>query len=253
KPLHGRERLLAPQLDALAPRARAVQALRERVVAARALGQGPLGAAAAGAHCSQAVLNLRARAARLAHSLLGVAQPGRESGAAVARQLQPRFERLALQARVQLGRLRLPLQRPQPRASLALHIQRPVEVLLCALQLQPRAAPALAVLAQAARLLDQHAALARLGGDDLLDPALGYDRVRLLAQTGVGQRFDHVGEPAARAVEPVGALARALQAPRDRYLAQRQVEPRAGVLEHDLHLGRTARLHARRASEDHVL
>jgi hypothetical protein len=50
---------------------------------------------------------------------------------------------------VQLGRLGLALERSQPRARLALDVQRAVEVVLRALELELRAAAALAVLAEA--------------------------------------------------------------------------------------------------------
>ena len=56
-----------------------------------------------------------------------------------------------------LGRLGLALERAQARPGLALYVQRAVEVLLGSLELELRAAPALAVLAEAGRLLDQHA------------------------------------------------------------------------------------------------
>src|SRR5439155_18225874 len=192
--------------------------------AARALGQGPLGAAPALAHRAQAALHVRARGARLAHALLGAVQLVRQRRGSIARQLKPRFEHLPLQPRVQVRRLGLALERAQPRARLALDVERAVEVLLRALELQARAPAALAVLAEPRRLLDQQAALARLGRDDLLHAALRYDRVRLLAQPGVRQSLDHVGQPAAGAVETVGALARALQAPQDRYLAEGQID-----------------------------
>ena len=67
---------------------------------------------------------------------------------------------------MQLRRFGLALERSQPRARLALDVERAVEVLLRALELQLRAAPALAVLAEPRRLLDQQAPIARLGGDD---------------------------------------------------------------------------------------
>ena len=93
---------------------------------------------------------------------------------------------------MQLGRFGLALERAQARARLALDVERAVEVLLRALELQLRAAAALAVLAEPGRLLDQQAPLARLGGHDRLDAALGDDRVRLLAEAGVGEHLDHV-------------------------------------------------------------
>ena len=89
------------------------------------------------------------------------------------------------------------------RAGLALDVERAVEVVLGALELQLRAAAALAVLAEPGGLLDQQPALARRREDDLLDPALADHRVHLAAEVGVGERLDHVGEPGAGAVQPV--------------------------------------------------
>ena len=48
----------------------------------------------------------------------------------------------------------------------------------------------------------------------------------------------HVGQPAARAVEAVLALARAIQPAHDRDLGDGQVDRAVGVVEHDLDLGR---------------
>ena len=154
---------------------------------------------------------------------------------------------------MQLGRLGLALERAQPRARLALDVERAVEVVLRALELELGAAAALAVLAEAGRLLDEQPPVARLGGDDRLDAALRDDGVHLLAQAGVRQHLEHVDEPAARAVEAVLALPRAVQPAHDRDLADRQVDRPVGVVEHDLDLGRGARLHAAAAAEDHVL
>ena len=171
----------------------------------------------------------------------------------VADELKSRLLDLTLQALVQLGRFGLALERSQSRARLALDVERSVEVLLRALELQLRPPPALAVLAQARRLLDQQPPVAGPGGHDRLDAALRDDRVRLLAQTRVGERLDHVAEAATSAVEPVLALAGAIEASHDRDLAERQLDGAVGVVEHDLHLGRAARLHAVSTAEDHIL
>ena len=125
---------------------------------------------------------------------------------------------------MQLGGLGLALERAQPRARLALDIEGAIEVLLSALELQLGAPAALAMLAEPRRLLDQQATLARLGGDYLLDTPLRDDRVRLLAQARVGEQLDDVAQPAARAVEPVGALTGAVELADDRYLAQRHLD-----------------------------
>ena len=147
----------------------------------------------------------------------------------------------------------LALERAQPRSRLAFDVERPVEVVLGVAQLQLRAPPALAVLAQAGGLFDQQAPVARLGGDDRFDASLRDHRVHLLAQAGVGQQLDHVDQPAARAGEPVLALARAVQAPHDRHLGRSEPEHALAVIEHELDLGRLAGLSSGCAAEDHVL
>ena len=78
-------------------------------------------------------------------------------------------------------------------------------------ELELGAAAALAVLAEPGGLLDQQPPVARLGGDDRLDAALRDDGVHLLAEAGVRQDLEHVDEPAARAVDPVLALPRAVE------------------------------------------
>ncbi len=101
-----------------------------------------------------------------------------------------------------LGGVRLPAQRPQPRARLALDVERAIEVRAGALELELGAAAALAVLAEPGGLLDQHAPLARLAEHDRLDLALADHRVHLAAEARVGERVGDVGEPAGGAVEP---------------------------------------------------
>ena len=171
----------------------------------------------------------------------------------VARQLPADLERLALEARVQLGGLGLALERAQPRARLALDVERTVEIVLRTGELQLRAAPALAVLAEPGRLLDQQAPITRLRGDDRFDAALRDDRVHLLAEPRVGQQLDHVDQPAARAREPVLPLPRAVESPVDRDLRRAERQRSLAVVEYQLDLGAGGRLAARGAGEDHVL
>ena len=184
---------------------------------------------------------------------LRLGQRRHRAAGGVARERPARLVGLALDPRVQLGGLRLALERLEPRARLALDVERAVQVVLRALELELRAAAALAVLAEPRGLLDQQPALARLGGDDLRDPALGDDGVHLLAQARVAHQLEHVGQPALRAVDPVLALARAVEPAHDRDLRQRQVDRAVAVVEHDLDLGLGARLHAVRPGEDDVL
>ena len=222
-------------------------------MALRALGERPFGPAPAIDDRLQARLMLRALGAHLCHALLGPGELVAPGPRGVARQLEAHVEHLALETLVQLRRLGLALERSQPGPRLALHVERAVDVLLRALELQLRAASALAVLAQPRGLLDQQSPVAGLRGHDRLDPPLRDDGVHLLAQPGVGEHLDHVAQPAAGTVQPVATLPRTVQAPHDRYLAQRQLERPVGVVQHDLHLGGAASLHSPPAAEDHVL
>ncbi len=191
--------------------------------------------------------------ADLARGPLGVGERGAAGADVVAHELPADLQRLALQALMQLGRLGLALERPQPRARLALDVERAVEVVLGARELQLGSAAALAVLAQAGRLLDQHAPLARLGGDQRLHATLGDDRVHLLAQARVRHQLEHVGEPAAGARQPVLAVSVAVQAAVDRDLRDPEPERAVGVVEHELDLGAGGGLAPGRTAEDDVL
>ena len=184
------------------------EAARQLLARARVLGERLLGRLAPLAPPRRAAAPPRRAPRRAAAAaLLGLGQV-RSRGAQVVRsQLAPGLERLPLEPLVELRRLRLALQRPQPGARLALDVERPGEVVLRALELQLRAPAPLAVLAEPGGLLDQEAPVARLRVDDRLDAALRDDRVHLLAEPGVGQHLEHVDEPAARAVQPVLALA----------------------------------------------
>ncbi len=244
---------LRPVLDALGRRLGGVAAARELLALGAALGKRLLGAHRAA--CRPPVGGPPpARGGRAPRRRPPV--PGRATACGRERhrgQLPARLERLALEPGVELGRLGLSLERPQPRTRLALDVERTVEVVLGAGELQLRAAPALAVLAEPGGLLDQQPPVARLGGDDRLDPALGDDRVHLLAQAGVGQELDHVDQPAARAGQAVLALAAAVQPALDRDLGGPEPEHAGTVVEHELDLGRLAGLAPGRPAEDDVL
>ena len=191
----------------------------------------------------------RARGARGGGGLDEVRAPRTRD---VAHELPARLDRLALEALVQLGRLGLALERAQPRTRLALDVEGAIEVVLRALELELRAAAALAVLAEAGGLLDEQPALAGLGRHDRLDAALRDDGVHLLAEPRVREDLEDVDEPAAGAVEAVLALPRAIEAAQDRDLPHRDVDRAVGVVDDDLDLGRRAGLHAAAAAEDDV-
>ena len=235
--LRGLAGALQPQLDALGAGARRERPTGQRLALLGAPRERVLGLLTALGNRGQRRLDLVARLPRSGSGGLGCAQVLAARADSVARQLPARLDRLALDALVQLGRLGLALERPQPRARLALDVERAIEVVLRALELELGAPPALAVLAQARGLLDQQPPVAGLGGDDRLDAALRYDRVRLLAQAGVREDLEHVDQAAARAVEAVLALAVSIEAPQDRDLAHRHVDRAVGVVEHELDLG----------------
>ncbi len=86
-----------------------------------------------------------------------------------------------------------------------------------------------------------------------LDPALADHRVHLAPEVGVGERLEHVGEPAAGAVEAVLALAVAVDAAGDRDLRELALGAPLGVVDHHLDLGEAPLGVALAPREDHVL
>ena len=217
------------------------------------LRQGLLGGLATAGDGRQLTLDLLAPRARLGGGFLCGGELGLVAAHVIARKLPPSLERLALDSRMQLGGFGLALERAQARAGLALHIERSIEVVLGARELQLRPAPALAVLAESGGLLDQHPAVARLGGHDRLDPALGDDGVHLLAESGVRQHLDHVDQPAASAGEPVLALAVAIEPAHDRDLGRAKPELSLAVVEDEFDLGAAGSLAPGGPAEDHIL
>ena len=179
-----------------------------------------------------------------------VAAAGREP---IAEQPELQLQRLALEPCMGLGRIGLLAQRPQTRASLAFDVERPVEVRAGPLELQLSAAATLAVLAEARRLLDQHAPLARLREHDRLDLPLSDHRVHLTPEAGVGERFGDVGEAAASAVEPVAPVAGAVEPAGHRDLRELGAGGAVGVVDHHLDLGGAAGGAIATAREDHIL
>jgi hypothetical protein len=231
----------------------------EGVVAIGPAGQGLLGRFATAGDIGQPALHLVAGAAGPGSCGLRLGQRPAQAAAGITGELPAGLRVLAREALVQLGGLRLALERPQPGAGLTLHVEGAVEVLPGAVELELGAAPALAVLAQPRRLLDQQPPVARLGGDHRLHSALRDHRVHLLAQAGVGQHLEHVDQPAPGAVQPVLALAGPLQPAAYGDLGELQrraaggaVSVRVGV-DHQLDLRRAPRLLAGSAAEDHVL
>ena len=136
---------------------------------------------AAASDGGELALDLLAFGARPGRCFLGGLELSLVAAEVVAGELPAGFEGLALDPGVQLGGLRLALQRSQTRARLAFDVERPVEVVLGVAELQLGPSAALAVLAKPGGFLDQHATVAGLRGHDRLDPPLGDHRVHLLA------------------------------------------------------------------------
>src|SRR5947209_5166597 len=135
-----------------------------------ATGQRLLGRLAPRGDISELPLRLLAPAPSGGGLSLRTLQLGQLCAQLVADQLPASFERLPLEPSVQLRGLGLSLERPQPGPGLALDVERAVEVVLGTDQLQLRATAPLSVLAEPGGLLDQQAAVARLGGHQRLDP-----------------------------------------------------------------------------------
>ena len=243
---------LGPHAEPLVSRPQGGQSTPDCGSLTVALGEAPLDLAPAAVDLGQLGLHHLSALARLRGHPLGVIELARVRAKLIGEQPGAKLVRLPLQTGVDVGGLSLALQRTQATAGLALDVEGPVEVLLGALQLQLRAPAALPVPTEARRLLDQEAAVAGLGVDDLLDPSLADHRVHLAAEVGVRERLDHVDQPAARPVQPVLALAVAVQPAPDRDLRKRSVG-RVGVIEHHLDLGVAARRLPVAAGEDHVL
>ena len=216
-------------------------------------------------------LDLLARLARLGGRGLSAGELGGVSVKLASEQAAAQLGGLALEARVDVRGLRLALQRAEAAARLAFDVEGPVEVVLRPLQLELRAAAALAVLAEPGCLLDQQAALPGPGVDDLLHAALADHGVHLVAEVRVRKHLDHVDEPAPSSVQPILAVAVSVQSAPDRNLRKTQslIRPRrprtrsGGCVGHflevvvacedDFHLGIASRRLAIAAREDHVL
>src|SRR5208337_3159196 len=91
-------------------------------------------------------------------------------------------------------------------------------VLLCPIQLLLGFARAYLVLGDARGLLEEIAAILRLGREYLVDLALLHDGIGRLAYAGVPEEFAQLLEPDLRAVDEIFGLARAVEAALDRDL-----------------------------------
>src|SRR6185312_4391910 len=153
-------RALEPQRDSLKCGPCPEQPAGQGLPRTRVLGERLLRRLAPSGNGREQLLRFRALRHRRGGDRLGGRKLRGHAAHVIPPQLEPRLERLALEALVQLRGLGLALERPQPRARLALDIQGAIEVVLRALELELSAPAALAVLAEPGRLLDQQPAVA---------------------------------------------------------------------------------------------
>ena len=180
------------------------------------------------------------------------------------RQLHPAMRRdeelevadLGAVALVALGLLGLPLERGEAPLDLVDDVADAQQVLPRLVHL-PLGGLLLGLeLRDAGRLLDEVAAIGRLGRDDEADAALLDDRVGAGPDAGAEEEVLHVPQAALRAVDEVLAVALPIEAASDRDLGVGGVlgggQP-VGVVEGERHLREAVRATALRAVEDDVL
>ena len=246
--------LLAAQADPLGGRAGGHQPAGELLALGPAGGQRQLRAFALGGDLGQRGVDLVARGARGGRAAASASARRRQRARASSRASAQRASRdwrsrRSCSSAASAWRLS---GRSRPRASRSTSSARSrFSSVRSSLSWAPAAA--LAVLAEAGRLLDQQAAVLGLGGDDRLHAALGDDRVRLLAQAGVRERLEDVDQPAPRAVDAVLAVAGAVQAAHDRELGELDRQRAVGVVDDHLDLGGGAGLLAAGPAKDDVL
>ena len=127
------------------------------------------------------------------------------------------------------------------------------QILLCALQLPLGLLLAVAVLADARRLLEHLPALAGFDGQDLVDLALSNDGVALPAHAGVHEQLIHVLEPHGLAVDIILRLPAAVIAAGHRHLRLIAVKYMLGIVNDQRHLGKAHGPALFGAAEDYIL
>ena len=180
-------------------------------------------------------------------------QGGTQRVQVVGEQPQPGVAQVGLDAGGAPGHLGLPAQRLELAAQLGGEVGEPVEVGLHRVELAQRLFLALAVLEDAGRLLDERAAVLRLGVQHRVELALADDDVHLAADAGVGEQLLDVEQAAGVAVDLVLALAGAEHPAGDRDLGVVDRQRAVGVVDGERDLGAAQRRPAGGAGEDDVL
>lgn len=127
------------------------------------------------------------------------------------------------------------------------------QIALGVVELALRLALARLVLDDAGRFLENAAAVLRARAQNLLDPTLADDGVRLLADAGIHEQLGDVLEPARLAVDHVFAVAAAMDPPRHRHLVMLDGQRAVGVVQRKRDFPEVDGLARVAAGEDDVL
>ena len=152
-----------------------------------------------------------------------------------------------------LGRLRLLAQGLHLQLQLCDLIVDAHQVLLCALELPLGLLLAVAVLADARRLLEYLPPIVAADGEDLIDLTLANDGIALPAHAGVHEQLIHVLEPHGLAVDIILRLPAAVIAAGHRHLRLIAVKYMLGIVNDQRHLGKAHGPALFGAAEDYIL
>ena len=174
-----------------------------------------------------------------------------EPGVVRGDQGQPELALLGLERLVLLGLLGLALERVQLPAHLVHDIAHPDQVLAGCVELGLGLVALLLVARDSRRFLDEHAALVRLRGQDVVELVLVHDRIGPRVRAGAGEEVQDVAQARRALVQEVFALARPVEPAADGHFGPRHRE-RAVVTEDQFDLGEADRLARGRAVEDEI-
>jgi len=199
-----RARLLEAHRDPITHRTRRKRTAGDRVVALAALRQRQLGLLAPRRDELHLALDQLPRIAHSAGRGLARGEPLAAHAQLLAGQRPASLQRLALEALMQLGRLRLALERTQTAARLAFDVECPSRFSSVALELERRAANGVcgALPRPAASSISSRRSR---GLEVTIASTRPWEMTEcgLLAEARVREQLEHVDEPAVRAVEPV--------------------------------------------------
>ena len=204
--------------------------------------------------------NLLERLARLAMRLLHgedlvVLLPQLLAGGGQLVRPEGDFQRLFALGELEklLGLFALGFERPDAPLELPEDVAQPNEVFLRELEPALRFVLAVTEFGDPGRLLKDLAAVVRLGGDDLVNPALPDHRIAVAAEAGVHKQLGDLLEPHLGASDQIFAVPRAVVFAGDSDLVTVPVEQAGAVVKGERHLGKALRFAALGADKNDVL